>query len=137
MQDKKMAIDFAELVPGSEFPPTSYKLSAPLIAKYLKAVDITEDLKLWGGFVPPLAIAAYAMTAMAGSFSLPPGSIHASQEFEFFQLVPVGSTINCHAKVARKLTRGRIYMLVLEFNVFNQSGEKVQSGKATIVLPTN
>jgi hypothetical protein len=123
-------ISYEELVSGYEFPSTSYELTSSLISKYLKAVDSSGN-----EFVPPLAIAAYAMAAMAGSLSLPPGSIHAAQEFEFFKLVPIGATIDCQAKVARKLTRGELHMLVLELNVFDQDREKVQSGKATIVLP--
>jgi len=123
-------IGYEELVPGYEFPSTSYELSASLISKYLKAVDSSG-----AEFVPPLAIAAYAMTAMAGSLSLPPGSIHASQELEFFKLVPIGTTVSCQAKVARKLTRGQMRMLVLELNVFDQNKEKVQTGKATVILP--
>jgi len=122
-------------VPGYEFPPASYELSSSLISKYLKAVDSPEEIKTLGEFVPPLAIAAYAMTAMAGSLSLPPGAIHASQELDFFKLLPIGATIDCQTKVARKLTRGRLRMLVLELNVFDQSKERVQSGKATIMLP--
>jgi len=126
---------YEELVPGYEFPPASYELSSSLISKYLKAVDSPEEIKTLGEFVPPLAIAAYAMTAMAGSLSLPPGAIHASQELDFFKLLPIGATIDCQTKVARKLTRGRLRMLVLELNVFDQSKERVQSGKATIMLP--
>ncbi len=132
---KKAMISYEELAPGYEFPPASYELSASLISKYLEAVDSPDELKVFGGFVPPLAIGAYAMAAMAGSLSLPPGTIHASQEFEFFKLVPIGATINCQAKVARKLARATMHMLVLELNVLDQSRERVQSGKATIVLP--
>jgi len=131
----KAMISYEELIPGYEFPPASYELSASLISKYLEAVDCADELKVLGGFVPPLAIAAYAMATMAGSLSLPPGTIHASQEFEFFKLVPIGATINCQAKVARKLARATMRMLVLELDVFDTSKEKVQSGKATIVLP--
>lgn len=123
-------VGYDELVPGYEFPSASYELSVSLIAKYLKAVESPG-----GEIVPPLAIAAYSMTAMAGSLSLPPGSIHASQELEFFKLVPIGATVNCQAKVARKLARGKMRMLVLELNVFDQNKEKVQSAKATVVLP--
>ena len=133
MQDK--TISYEELAPGYEFPPASYELSDSLISKYLKAVDSQEEIKAFGEFVPPLAIAAYAMAAMAGSLSLPPGAIHASQELEFFKLVPIGATIDCQAKVARKLTRGKLRMLVLELNVFDQNKERVQLGKATIMLP--
>ena len=128
-------ISYEELIPGYEFPPASYELSASVISKYLEAVDCADELKVLGGFVPPLAIAAYAMATMTGSLSLPPGTIHASQEFEFFKLVPIGATINCQAKVARKLARATIHMLVLELDVLDQSSERVQSGKATIVLP--
>lgn len=126
----KAPISYEELAPGYEFSPASYELSSSLISQYLEAVDSAGD-----DFVPPLAIGAYAMAAMAGSLPLPPGSIHASQEFEFFKLLPIGAIINCQAKVARKLTRGRMRMLVLELSVFDQSKEKIQSGKATIILP--
>jgi hypothetical protein len=131
MQDK--TVSYEELTPGYEFPPAKYELGASLVSKYLKAVDSSND-----GFVPPLAITACAIAAMAGSFSLPPGAIaiHASQELEFFKLLPIGATIECHAKVARKITRGKMSMLILELEIFDQSKEKVQSGKATIALPT-
>jgi len=126
-----MPISFEDLTLGYEFPPTSYELSPSLISKYLKAVDSVGD-----DFVPPLAIAARAMTAMTEVLSLPPGAIHASQDFEFYKLVPIGAIVSCQAKVVRKLARGSMRMLVLELNVFDRSKEKVQSGKATIILPT-
>jgi len=131
MQDR--TVSYEELIPGYEFPPASYEMSASLVSKYLKAVDSQGD-----GVVPPLAITACAITAMAGALSLPPGAIaiHASQELEFFKLVPIGATIECHTRVARKITRGKMSMLILELDVFDQSKEKVQSGKATIALPT-
>ena len=131
MQDR--TVSYEELIPGYEFPPASYEMSASLVSKYLKAVDSQGD-----GVVPPLAITACAITAMAGALSLPPGAIaiHASQELEFFKLVPIGATIECHTRVARKITRGKMSMLILELDVFDQSKEKVQSGKATIALPS-
>jgi hypothetical protein len=126
-------ISYEELIPGYEFPPATYELSASLVSKYLKAVDSTGD-----GFVPPLAITACAIAAMTGSFSLPSGTIviHASQELEFFKLVPIGTTIECHIGVAQKITRGKMSMLILEFEVLDKGKEKIQSGRATIALPT-
>jgi len=93
-------VNYEALISGYEFPPTSYKLSASLVSKYLQAVNSAGD-----GFVPPLAITACVIATMAGSFSLPPGTIaiHASQELEFFKLVPIGSTIECHTIVAQKI----------------------------------
>jgi hypothetical protein len=126
-------ISSEELIPGYKFPPTTYELSASLVSKYLKAVDSAGD-----GFVPPLAITACAIAAMTRSFSPPAGTvvIHASQELEFFKLVPIGATIECHTRVAQKITRGKMSMLILELEVFAKGKEKVQSGRATIVLTT-
>jgi len=126
-------ISYEELIPGCKLPTATYELSASLVSKYLKAVDSAGD-----GFVPPLAITACAIAAMTGSFSLPSGTIviHASQELEFFKVVPIGATIECHIGVAQKITRGKMSMLILEFEVLDRGKEKVQSGRATIALPT-
>ena len=125
-------LSFAELTPGYEFPPFVYELDNTIISKYLNAVEspVCE-------YIPPLAIAVYAMNSMTQSIALPPGSIHASQEFAFLQPVPIGAKITCRAKVVRKLVRSSMNMLVLEMSVFNQKDEKVQSGKTTIVLPAS
>jgi len=128
-------ISFEELAVGYEFPATSYELSQSLIAQYLEAVG-GQQYFLTSGVVPPLAIAAYAMTALSQSFSVPPGSIHAAQEFEFLKLVPIGSTVSCGGKIVQKVQRGRLHLLVLEINALNQDKEKVLSGKATVAVPT-
>ena len=127
-------VSFEQLAEGYEFPLTSYELSEPVIAKYLEAVGGQQHF-LTSGIVPPLAIAAYAMTALSQSFSVPPGSIHASQEFEFLKLVPIGTTVSCGGKVAQKVQRGRLHLVVLEISALNQDKEKVLSGKATIAVP--
>ena len=126
-------ISYEELIPGYKFPPATYELSTSLVSKYLNAVGSAGD-----EFVPPLAITACAIAAMTGSLSLPPGTIaiHASQELEFFKLVPIGATIECHTTVAQKITRGKMSMLILDLEVLDKGKEKVQSGKATIALPT-
>jgi hypothetical protein len=130
MPDK--TISYEELTPGYKFPPATYELSASFVSKYLKAVDSAGV-----GFVPPLAITACAIATMTKSVPLPPGTIaiHASQELEFFKLVPIGTTIECHIGVAQKIARGKMSMLILELEVFDKGKEKVQSGRATIALP--
>ena len=126
-------ISYEEIMPGYKFPPATYELSTSLVSKYLNAVGSAGD-----EFVPPLAITACAIAAMTGSLSLPPGTIaiHASQELEFFKLVPIGATIECHTTVAQKITRGKMSMLILELEILDKGKEKVQSGKATVALPT-
>ena len=126
------AVSYEELTPGYKFPPASYELNASFVSKYLKAVD-----GVGVGFVPPLAITACAIATMTKSVPVPAGTmaIHASQDLEFFKPVPIGTTIECHIGAAQKIARGKMSMLVLALEVFDKSKEKVQSGRATIVLP--
>ena len=127
------AISYEELTPGYKFPPATYELNASFASKYLGAVDGSGD-----GFVPPLAITACAIATMTKSIPLPPDTIarHASQELEFLKLVPLGTTIECHIGVAQKIARGKMSMLVLDLEILDKGREKVQSGRATIALPT-
>lgn len=128
------AISIDQLAVGYEFPSTSYELSKSVIGKYLAAVGRQQHF-LTEGIVPPLAMAAYAMTALSQSFSVPKGAIHAAQELEFLKSVPIGTTISCSGKVVQKVQRGQLYLLVLEINALNQDKEKVLSGKATVAVP--
>jgi hypothetical protein len=125
-----------QLVVGYEFPPTSYKLDMPLISKYLEAVGSRQQDPSASGFVPPTAIAAYAMTAMSHSLLLPSGTIHASQELESFKAVPIGSTISCRGRIARKIDRGELHLMLIELDALDLDGETVLSGRATLVLPS-
>ena len=136
MKERKQSspLSFKQLPVGFEFPPISYELTEPVIGKYLEAVGEETDL-LTSGIVPPLAIAACAMTALSQSATVPPGSIHASQELEFLKVVPIGASISCGGKIAQKLERGSLNLVILEINVMNQAGEKVMTGKATIAAP--
>ena len=131
MPDK--TISYEELTPGYKFPPATYELNASFVSKYLRAVDSAGD-----GFVPPLAVTACAIAAMTKSVPLPPGTIaiHASQELEFLKLIPIGATVECQIGVAQKIVRGKMSMLVLELEIVDKNKEKVQSGRATIALPT-
>ena len=131
IKDNRSPVSFEQLVVGYDFPPASYELSVPVISKYLEAVGGRGEAE----FAPPMAIAAYVMTAMSQSLTLPPGSIHASQDLEFCKLVPIGTTIECHGRVAQKIQRGKLNLLTIELEPLNQDKERVLSGKATLVLP--
>jgi hypothetical protein len=132
----RLPIKIGQLITGYEFPSSSYELKASVIAKYLEAVaGSNRQNESAGGFVPPMAIAAYTMTAVAQSMALPPGTIHASQELEFLKLVPVGGAIKCQGRVAQKVDRGRLHMLVIELEALNQEQERVMAGQATLIMP--
>ena len=124
-----------ELPIGYQFSPIRYELTKSVVAKYLDAVGERQDF-LKSGIVPPLAIAACAMTALSQSFVVPPGSIHASQDLEFLKVVPVGATISCGGKIAHKLERGRLNLVSIEISALDQGEEEVLVGKATIAIPS-
>ncbi|MFC1940326.1 MaoC family dehydratase N-terminal domain-containing protein [Chloroflexota bacterium] len=132
---KPQKVEYQQIEAGHDFPLVSYHLDALIAASYLKAVGETSSLYQNNKLIPPTAVAARAMAALSDSISLPPGTIHVSQELEFTGTVNVGDTITCHAKVARKQDRGRLHLMTIDLNVFNQNQKKVLSGKTSFVLP--
>jgi acyl dehydratase len=134
MKEQSSAVSLAEVSVGFEFSPTRYELGKDLVGKYLEAVDGGKEF-LTDGLVPPLAIAACAMTTIAQSVSIPPGSIHASQDFEFLKPLAIGASVNCGGRVAQKLERGGLCLIMLEINVTDQGGDRVLTGKTTIAAP--
>jgi acyl dehydratase len=117
---------------GFEFPALKYQLTRSIVEEYRKAVGAKTMLV---DYVPPLAVAAFAMKTMTESAIFIPGSIHASQDFEFLKPVAVNSTLTCKARIAQNIKRKGMNMLVIDINAFDQKDEKVLSGKATIILP--
>ena len=132
---KQEKIEYHQIEAGYEFRPASYRLDSSMVSTYLKAVGETGSLYQTANLVPPMAVAAYAMTALSDSISLPPGTIHVSQELEFIDIVSVGDTITCKAEVVRKQNRSRLHLMTVGLSVFNQNQKKVLAGKTSFVLP--
>lgn len=124
-------LSWDEIIPGTELARTTYELDAPLITKYIKAVSRDGTAP---EYVPPMAIAAYAMAALARSLALPPGTIHAGQELEFLKAVPLGSAVTCQGRVAQKLERGKLRMLTIDIAAAER-GDTVLIGRSTLILP--
>lgn len=130
-------IKFSQLEVGYEFPPSRYKLVHSTVADYLKAVEDESRLYQDTDLVPPMAVAAYAMKALAENMALPPGTIHVSQELQFVATVSVDDSLTSHARVSRKQTRGKLHLLNVELNVFNQNRETVLAGTTSFMLPVS
>jgi len=128
----KIPIKIKQLVVGYEFPPSIFELEPVVVSKYLEAVGMQNSEA--PEVVPPMAIAAYTMAAVVESIALPAGAIHASQELEFFKVVPVGATIDCRGRVAQNINRGKLNLLAIELEALDQDHEKVLSGRATLVI---
>ena len=128
----KSPIKIEQLVTGYEFPPSSFDLEPVAVAKYLEAVGrrSSETPQV----VPPMAMAAYTMAAVAQAMALPDGTIHASQELEFLKVVSVGATIECRGRIVQNIKRGGLNLLALELEALDENQERVLSGRATLVV---
>jgi acyl dehydratase len=132
--EKGAKIGYLQLEPGYRLPPTSYRLEPAMVAQYLAAVEEPSSI-YQDNLVPPMAIAAYAMSALSDNIELPPGVIHTHGELKFLQAVNTGETITCHSCVSQKLERGGLHLLTIDSSVFNQKEEKVLAGKTSFILP--
>jgi hypothetical protein len=128
-------IEYANLEPGYEFPPTSFTLEEIEVEKYLRAVEEPEGLYRETGHIPPMAIAAQAMAALGKGISLAAGSIHVSQELEFIGTANIGDTFTSRSVVSRNQDRGKLHMLTVDINVFSLEGKLVLSGKTGFIMP--
>ena len=136
MEDSEKS-QFDILEEGHEFPLITYKLEQAIVDGFIEATQMDTSLYTEGGPVPPMVLAARGMAAVAECVSVPPGSIHVSQELEFIGTVKAGETINCHAKVLRKQERGRLRIMTVGLDVFNEAGEKVMISNTAFMLPVD
>jgi acyl dehydratase len=117
---------------GYEFPPIEYSIDREIVKKYEDAVE-TESHSV--NYIPPLAIAAYAMKAMTESSDFPPGVVHISQDFQFLKPVEIGGKLYARAKVVQKIPRSSMTVLTIEINTYDQDDRLVIAGKATAFVP--
>jgi hypothetical protein len=133
--DQQEKSEFSQLTVGYEFSPQSYKLDYSTISNYLEAVRESNDLYSREGFVPPMAVGAFAMSALSSAMAFPPGTVHVSQEFNFTGLVRVDDTITCFSKISRNHERGGMHLMATDLTVLNQNQEQVLTGRVGFVLP--
>jgi acyl dehydratase len=128
--------DYYKIALGYEFPPRTYTLDSQTVSTYLEAVKESHDLYTVEKLVPPLAITAYAMTALAEGSTFPAGTVHVTQELDFVETVRVGETITCRSKISRRLDRGGMRIMTTDIAVYNEEQRKVLGGKVGFVLPS-
>jgi hypothetical protein len=128
--------DYYQIGVGYEFPPKSYTLDSETVTNYLSAVKESNDLYRLEKLVPPLALTAFAMTALGEGSTFPPGTVHVTQELEFLGLVHVGETITCQSRISRRIDRGGLRIMTTDIAISNQKQQKVLSGKVGFILPS-
>ena len=126
---------YQDLKEGQEFAPASFQVDAITVADYLKAVEEENGLYENTGLVPPMAVAALSLKALISAISMPPGTIHVSQEFEFTANVKIGDVLTSRARVSRVQDRGKLHLMNVDTSVLNQENKPVLTGKTGFILP--
>jgi acyl dehydratase len=130
-------IDYEKLTTGYEFEPSGFSIDDVAATKYLDAVDGSKGIYEKNNTVPPMSIAALAMTAMAEGLSMPPGAIHVSQDIQFLNPVIINENLTSYARVNRVVKRGKIHMLNIGVNVVNERNISVLAGETSFILPVS
>ena len=128
-------IGYQDLKAGQEFPPAAFQVDSTTVDDYLKAVEEDNAIYQNTGLVPPMAVAALALKSLISAISMPPGTIHVSQEFEFIDTVNTQDTLTSRASVSRAQERGKLHLISVDINVSNQKQKPVLAGKASFILP--
>ena len=128
-------IDFNEISTGYEFEPSEIRLNSDEVTAYLNAVEGDKRSYEQEKIIPPMAISALAMAALAGRLTMPPGAIHVSQELQFLSRVGIDETLTSHARVNRKMERGKFNMLTIGVKVVNKKQTTVLTGETSFILP--
>ena len=130
-------IDYSKLETGQMLSRQSLTLDAKAVGDYASAVDDKSNPATKDGvpLVPPMAIAALALSAVINTLQIPGGTIHASQELSFGAVAAIGASLDCTATVAQNSVRRNWRFLVVNIEATSESGIAVMEGKSTIMLP--
>ncbi len=133
-----MPIDHSKLAVGQEVSAHSITLDREAVSRYVDAVDDRSSIPVRDGeaaIVPPMAVAALSLGAVITDLQIPPQTLHMRQELEFNGAVRIGQSVRCKAHVAQNTVRRGTRLLTVEMEVDDESGNRVLSGKGTIVFP--
>ncbi len=121
---------------GHRFPAQEICLAPERVRQYLVAVG--SESPLYHGdskLTPPLAIAAWVLAGLIEAIGLPPGSVHATQEFSFMDTAAIGSTLNAEAEVVQAAVRAGMDVIVVEIRAAH-AGRPVLTGRSMLMMPT-
>ena len=122
---------------GHRFPAQTVHLAPECVRQYLAAVR--SESPLYHGdssTAPPLAVAAWVLAGLIEAIGLPPGSVHATQEFTFMDTAPLDSTLNAEAEVVQATSRGGMDVIVVELRARHEQ-RPVLTGRSMLMMPAS
>jgi hypothetical protein len=124
-----------DLTPGQPLAPATFTITMKEARAYVQAVgDTSAVYQQAAAPLPPLLLAARGLQLLMAQVEIPPGTVHGSQECEFFQSAYAGRPLNLTASVPRAATRQGQRFVTLEMEVFD--GEAlVCRGRAALIIP--
>ena len=120
---------------GYEFASIRFQLRPQEVALYLQAVGESNDLFREQRFVPPTALAAYALRGILLEIKLPPGALHSAQEMSVSRPVTSDETIVFRAKLIRNSVRRGWRFVSIDFSGADEEEKQVIQGRSTVVIP--
>jgi acyl dehydratase len=127
-------LNYSELKPGQIISTQQFSLDRTFVDDYLKSTSESTD-GLYTEFAPPMSLGALAVRAAITDLKIPGGTLHLTQEVEFFTPVPIGETISCSAELLQNSVRAGMRILVIALSIENGAGLQLMSGKSTITVP--
>ena len=122
---------------GHRFPAQTVHLASESVRQYLAAVG--SESPLYHGdstTAPPLAVAAWVLAGLIEAIGLPPGSVHATQEFTFMDTAPLDSTLDAEAEVVQATSRGGMDVIVVEIRAQHEQ-RSVLTGRSMLMMPAS
>jgi acyl dehydratase len=135
MPEDNNKLELEQLEEGYEFAPADYRLDPSMVTSYIEAVGEDDRIFHETDTVPPMAIAALALTSLMEAAPFPEGTIHVSQEFDFINTASTKDTLTRHARITSRRDRGRLRMMTISLSVHNHNGKPVLKGETSLLLP--
>jgi hypothetical protein len=130
------AAGFYALRRGDRLAPFLVTVGPEQVSAYLAATG--ESTAGWARDVPPLALGAYTLAGMMEQLALPPGAVHAGQEFEFLRAVVPGAALEARVSIAQRSERRGVLLLAFDLELRDTAAagaELVARGRATVFGP--
>lgn len=125
----------SDVVAGQELDQVGFRLESSMVREYLSAVEDPSELYKDGTLVPPTAIAALGVRIILEELSLPPGTLHASQELTMYHAASAEDAVICKARVAQTSERQGWQFVVVEFTIADGEANKILDGRTTLLVP--
>ncbi len=129
-----MALVLTSLTAGHTFEPLTFTIDAAQSHAYTQATGDSLSVYEAENVAPPLAVTALALGVLLEAVGLPDGALHASESMRVLKPVPLGSTLECRARLAQRSQRAGWIVTALDSEI-TLNGEPVITTRATVMCP--